>query len=1108
MKKLFPSSDIKADPHIQSKIHVWKKTYGSLVGMLGRSGFGWNDATNMVVVDDDVVWDNYIKIDPFAKNMRLKSSHSTRLGARFRLPDDEKAELIRMMLDGLATLMDMPNNVNILDTGDFNELLESTEKQGGQPRPPWQIQDLWNALDRAGLFDLGSTGDFFTWSNRQEAPHTIFERLDKACGNSSWQINFPGTKITTLSSITSDHAPILIETRPTVNRGKNSSRPFRFEASWMRTEDCERLISDAWQQPDGSNTQGQFQRNIELCKVKITQPLKKYNGNKELNLIGCEKAIETQNFFHAHANKTFRLNQIHKLKNSASVLIDKEEDIRRHITEYFGNIFCFAEPSINDLASGVEALTRRVDSNINAELMKPYTVEEITTARSLMAPLKSPGPDDMPPIFFQKYWHIIKSDVINCVLSILNDRVLDPNLNFTHIALIPKIHMPKLITHFRPISLCNVIMRITTKCIANRLKPLLDKIIAPMQSTFIRRRLITDNVLIVFEINHFIKDKTWGKTGHMALKPDISKVYDKIEWSFLRKKAPSRGSSLALPLLLCTEALSSLIARAESLGSLQVRGGEKQLSQVGKEVLIKAVIQAIPTYAMGIFRLPEGIIRDIEGGLGLRDLRAFNIAMLAKQFWRLLTNPTSLTARLIQARYYPGLSILDADLGTRPSLTWRSIFSTKAIIQVGYRWRSGDGEQTRIWIDPWIPKPPNFRPRSRMHPLLPPTMVFTWRLCTASLPLGQNLSRRIPGIDICCPLCASPDESDQHTFLLCPFSRMVWCMSDLRWIFISRWTTNARDWIFHAQRELDKGDFYLFLVIGWSIWWSRNRKWTKDDTTSPIQIVAFARNYLDAFSGFLEPRQYLQTLSALTTWTTPPPDYIKLKVDAAIFSADGDIGAGIVARTNHGSCLAWTAIRDHRLLSPEAVEAWAARIAIQFAIWHGWNRIIIETDCANLHSYLAYSKCCPPDCGPFVHDILTLSNTLQSCLFSLVRRTSNVLVHSLAKQAVGSNDFRPGLDRPVRPIGPGTGCLSGPVVKITQRCLNGGGSWPWRGREDGGGCRLASSSQQVQQRRAAAVCAVAAAVRCYLQQRTATAVSIEQAHSCFNGDFGFANYAK
>ncbi|KAL0360950.1 UNVERIFIED_CONTAM: hypothetical protein Sradi_3779500 [Sesamum radiatum] len=62
MKKLFPSSDIKADPHIQSKIHLWKMTYGSLVSVLGRSGFGWNEATNMVVVDDDV-WDNYVKIN-------------------------------------------------------------------------------------------------------------------------------------------------------------------------------------------------------------------------------------------------------------------------------------------------------------------------------------------------------------------------------------------------------------------------------------------------------------------------------------------------------------------------------------------------------------------------------------------------------------------------------------------------------------------------------------------------------------------------------------------------------------------------------------------------------------------------------------------------------------------------------------------------------------------------------------------------------------------------------------------------------------------------------------------------------------------------------------
>ncbi|KAL0430451.1 UNVERIFIED_CONTAM: hypothetical protein Sradi_0671100 [Sesamum radiatum] len=101
MKKLFPSSDIKTDPHIQSKIHVWKKTYGSLVGMLGRSGFGWNDATNMVVVDDDV-WDNYIKIDPFVKNMRLRSfpfypawcEPGVKIGLRETVQNDESSSKI------------------------------------------------------------------------------------------------------------------------------------------------------------------------------------------------------------------------------------------------------------------------------------------------------------------------------------------------------------------------------------------------------------------------------------------------------------------------------------------------------------------------------------------------------------------------------------------------------------------------------------------------------------------------------------------------------------------------------------------------------------------------------------------------------------------------------------------------------------------------------------------------------------------------------------------------------------------------------------------------------------------------------------------------------
>lgn len=62
MAQHFPNTDIKADPHISSKIHVWKKNYGSLSKMTSMSGFGWNDTAHMIVVADDQVWDYYVKV--------------------------------------------------------------------------------------------------------------------------------------------------------------------------------------------------------------------------------------------------------------------------------------------------------------------------------------------------------------------------------------------------------------------------------------------------------------------------------------------------------------------------------------------------------------------------------------------------------------------------------------------------------------------------------------------------------------------------------------------------------------------------------------------------------------------------------------------------------------------------------------------------------------------------------------------------------------------------------------------------------------------------------------------------------------------------------------
>lgn len=106
-----------------------------------------------------------------------------------------------------------------------------------------------------------------------------------------------------------------------------------------------------------------------------------------------------------------------------------------------------------------------------------------------------------------------------------------------------------------------------------------------------------------------------------------------------------------------------------------------------------------------------------EGGLGFRDLHSFNMAMLARQGWRLLQAPDSLCARVLRAKYYPSGSLLDAEPVTGMSYVWRSVLGL-LVIKKGIIWRVGDGSKVRIWEDPWIPRGTTRRPASYQGPHL------------------------------------------------------------------------------------------------------------------------------------------------------------------------------------------------------------------------------------------------------------------------------------------------------------------------------------------------------------------------------------------------------
>lgn len=119
-------------------------------------------------------------------------------------------------------------------------------------------------------------------------------------------------------------------------------------------------------------------------------------------------------------------------------------------------------------------------------------------------------------------------------------------MNHTFITLISKKDDPSKVASFRPISLCNVLYKILSKCIANRLKRILHLVISETQCAFVPGRQITDYVLVAYELLHYLHSKRVGKKGFMSLKLDMSKTYDRVEWVFLEKMMITLGFSQKL----------------------------------------------------------------------------------------------------------------------------------------------------------------------------------------------------------------------------------------------------------------------------------------------------------------------------------------------------------------------------------------------------------------------------------------------------------------------------------------------------------------------------------------------------------------------------------
>ena len=211
-------------------------------------------------------------------------------------------------------------------------------------------------------------------------------------------------------------------------------------------------------------------------------------------------------FFHTKASSRYQRNTIQRIQDGAGIGQEEEEEIGRVFVEYYESLTIQWLPSIRSWQC--------------TEADVPYHSPEA----------RWDAPCVLPEILVNCksccHQHYLEFFKFRCLPSEFQSHSYSPN---------PQVKEPKQVTEFHPISLCNVAYKIASKTIVNRLKKVLPNLVCKKQSAFVSKYLITENVLVAYETMYHISHKRKGKVKGIALKLDMSKAYNRVEWKCLEK---------------------------------------------------------------------------------------------------------------------------------------------------------------------------------------------------------------------------------------------------------------------------------------------------------------------------------------------------------------------------------------------------------------------------------------------------------------------------------------------------------------------------------------------------------------------------------------------
>ncbi|XP_010694927.2 uncharacterized protein LOC104907665 [Beta vulgaris subsp. vulgaris] len=240
---------------------------------------------------------------------------------------------------------------------------------------------------------------------------------------------------------------------------------------------------------------------------------------------------------------------IYLLKNSEGQWIEDDPTILDNILTHFKSAYGLTQGTTTSIQDHYEAIDLALrELNLphlsrmqQQQLLLPFFEGEVREAMFGIGDAKSPGLDGSTAEFFKTHWVSLGPQVFQAVNHFLTTGFFFREWNQTLIVLLPKCPNPKDVTQFRPISLCNTIYKCDSKCLVNRLRPLLPDLITEYQSAFIPGRHMDDNILISHELNHVLNKHRRGNVHLAALKIDMNKAYDRVSWRFLLKVLHAYG---------------------------------------------------------------------------------------------------------------------------------------------------------------------------------------------------------------------------------------------------------------------------------------------------------------------------------------------------------------------------------------------------------------------------------------------------------------------------------------------------------------------------------------------------------------------------------------